>query len=226
MLPTFAQAADRVRYEAGPARRNREVPVAVVRTCPVVGEKDDQRVVERVQPLEVRDHPPDVPVQPVDHRGVDRHLQVQRVLLGGAQACPGPVAVDVAAVRTAEGVDVVLRRAQAGVRRKDPQLAHPLVAGRAHGVPALQVGTAVARDVLLARLQRIVADVVGQVQEEGLAARRRVVEKPQRVVGQDVGLVERRVRDGHVLGRDLLAVQEEGFSRAPSGGIKYSFLTG
>ena len=52
-------------------------------------------------------------------------------------------------------------------------------------------------------------DVVRHVEEERLAARLGVVEEAEGVVGQDVGLVERRVGDRHVLDRDLLAVEEE-----------------
>ena len=212
------------RRRQGPVRRgspggDREVPVAVVGARPVVGQEQDEGVVERAHLGQPRQQPPDVPVHPVDHRRVDGHLQVERVLLGLAQALPWPIVIDVAPERPAVPVHVVLRRAEARIRGNDPELLHARVALRPHRVPAPAVRAAVARDVLVAGLQGIVGDVVRHVEEERLAARLRVVEEAEGVVGQDVGLVERRVRDRHVLDRDLFPVEEERvLPRAVGGG--------
>ena len=182
--PRRRQGAVRRRSAGG----NREVPVAVVGARPVVGQEQDEGVVQSVHLAEPGQEPADVLVHPVDHRRVDGHLQVERVLLGVAQALPFPIVVDVAPERPAVPVHVVLRRAEARVRGNDPQLAHARVPLRAHRVPAPAVRAAVARDVLFPGLQRIVRDVVRHVEEERLAALLRVVEEAEGVVGQDVVL--------------------------------------
>ena len=59
---------------------------------PVVGEEDDDRVVELALVLECLDHPADVDVHPVDHRRVDLHLaRGDGALVGGELGKRRPV---------------------------------------------------------------------------------------------------------------------------------------
>ena len=47
----------------------------------VVGEEQDQRVVESAALVEIVDQLADILVDAIDHRGVDRHLEIHLVLL-------------------------------------------------------------------------------------------------------------------------------------------------
>ena len=80
----------------------------------------------------------------------------------------------------------------------------------ADGVPAGAVRVPIARDVLLAGLQRIVRSVVGQVEEERLAGRVGLVQEPERVIGERIRLVEGLALEVHLLREQFLAVEEEG----------------
>jgi len=124
--------------------------------------------------------------------------------------------VDVAAVRRAEGVDVVFRRAQPRVGRDDVQGAHPFVAHGAHGVPAGAVGPAIPGDVFLAGLQRIVRGVVREVEEEGLPLSSARSRNPS----------AQSVRTSVLCtGMSSAAIcspfRKNGFCHSPSGGMKY-----
>ena len=44
-------------------------------TGPVVGQEEDERVLERAHRIELIEHPADLAIHSIDHRRVDRHLR-------------------------------------------------------------------------------------------------------------------------------------------------------
>ncbi|OPZ07452.1 MAG: hypothetical protein BWZ10_02824 [candidate division BRC1 bacterium ADurb.BinA364] len=144
----------------------------------VVGEKQDQRVVEFSQGFEGCDQPPDIPVHSVDHRGVDRHFQIEGLLV--RDAFPGRIAL-------------VARRQGAGFAIEQPQADHALVSLFAQPIPPAKVAPAIPGDVLGPGVQRIMRRVVGQIEKKGLLLAAVFLQPLDGVVRESVGRVKVRV---------------------------------
>ena len=134
------------------ARRNIRGGIGLLGACPVVGQEHDEGVVPLAQFLDLGKEPAEVLVDPVDHGGVDRHLEVLGILLFLGQVVPclgGP-------------------RGEFVVRADDAHLVHPLEALLTDLVPADLVLAPVLCDVLGPGVERVVGRRVGQVENEGL----------------------------------------------------------
>ena len=142
----------------------------------VVGQEEDEGVVELAGLLQVVEHAADVLVHVVDHRRVYRHALGFRSLLGSAQAVP------------------LRPRRMAFEHRRvgsdQAELLHALETFAAQRVVAVLVARLVLGDVGVVRVQRPVRRGEGEVGEEGLArilAGLDVIDQPG---GEEVGREE------------------------------------
>ena len=92
VLATVDQPGPRQRCEAAePGGRRRVVTVVAdhdLRAGAVVGQEEDQRVLEGTHRAELVQHPADLAIHPVDHRGVNGHLRRLEFALLVGRACP------------------------------------------------------------------------------------------------------------------------------------------
>ena len=184
--PDFVSAEGRVRHgratgseaEIGQARTQRHGLVMAqaahhhLGAGAIVGEKQDERVLHRVHRLKLRQHPADLLVHAVDHRGVDGLFRGLKLLLLVREAFPWhgmprltrPEDLQIALL-AARGDDLRLRIRQGRVHQ--PQFLHALESRRPRGRPALRVGVLVLVDVLLRCLHREMRCRESEVGEEG-----------------------------------------------------------
>ncbi len=139
----------------------------------VVGEEEDQRVLECVHREELVEDPADLAIHPVDHRRVDRHLAGLEIALSRVEDGPGERSVQLVRAEFLDGVGERIRRAQVAFHRGQPgppdlQALEPTPALVSQGVPAGEVGVAIAGDVARRRLEREVRSREGDVAQEGL----------------------------------------------------------
>ncbi|OQB97472.1 MAG: hypothetical protein BWX80_04121 [Candidatus Hydrogenedentes bacterium ADurb.Bin101] len=122
------------------------------RTRAIVGQKQDQRVLEAAHSFQLVHQPADISVHAVHLRRINRHLQVHFIPLRVTESGP-------------------LRRFGVGWRQRpcrvnQAKLFHPLVTVRTQCRPAVPVAAPVPGDIRLVGVQRPVRRVIGEVQEE------------------------------------------------------------
>ena len=140
----------------------------------VVHQEEDEGVIQAAGGFELLHDPPDVLIHPVNHRGIERHLEIQFIPhlfvvgfpLRNVEGGQGPFLVD------------------------QSQLHHPLVALTAELVPAhVLEPAAVLFGVFLAGMQGKMRGVVGDVEKKGLVGMliEAFVHEVEGIVGEDVG---------------------------------------
>ena len=145
-----------------------------LRRAAIVGEDQDQGVVELAQRRKLIRQPPDIAVERRDHAGIDLHIAGVEPLLAGAERVPG---------LRAEG-----KGRQLGVLGNDARRLLPRQPLGPHGVPALVEAALIMVAVGGAGLQRRVGAGEGELQEERLFRRGGTLgaHKPDRLIGQVV----------------------------------------
>ena len=181
-LPRYRQAVPAVGQDLGAAA--------------VVGQEEDQGVVETAGFLECRHDLANAPIHAVDLGGIDLHRALE----------PGPFLAG--NIRPGGHARVALGDRPVGFDQ--PEFDQPLAPFGADRVPAGGVAAPVAGDVLRQRVQRPVGRGVGHVEEERIVAAlalRVVAHEARRVLGDCVrvvvdggfGVVRRREFDGFVV---------------------------
>ena len=172
----------------------------VFRAGTVVGEEEDDGVLELPVAAQRFDDAPDALVHPVDLRRIDLHAAQQpRLVLGLG---PGRLA------------GITLGELPGGVEQSGlHQLLEPL---GAQVVPALVEAALVAGDVVFMRVQRPVRRGVGDVGEEGRVGGFLLVlvDERHRLIADGIGVEERRVGLGLVLDVLVAAGQRVGVVEA------------
>ena len=169
-------------------------PGTALGVAAVVRQEQDERVIEHAALLERRDQPPHRRVHVRHASGVDGHDVIEAVLLRLAQRVP--------------------RRHLVGARRERPGFVHhaefllPGVALLAELVPADLVLAAELGDLVRRRLQREMRRVIGQVEQEGLLGRERLVNELDAEIGIKVGGVPVLRQLRRIIGQRL-AVEEK-----------------
>ena len=162
------------------AMRRRRVRVLLEEfgTATVVGQEEDQRVVEGVAPRKRCDDAADRLVHAVDLGGIDGHAQ--RLPVRIAALVKGP-RLGVARTDRPAAVD-------------EPGIALGFVPGRPDGVPAATVDVGITGDVLLPGMQRPMRCRERDVAEERRPGVERSFDPRDRVLADGVGVVEVRGR--------------------------------
>lgn len=159
-----------------PGRPRLNPPGPLFGRAAVVGQKQNQRVVQPPNPPQRRDQPPDVLIEAVHLRRIDRHPVRQIPPLGLGHLRPWPRRL--------------VARAKRRARRQQPHRLLPGKSLRADRVPADVIAPRVLRDVRRLRLERPMRGDVGQVQEEGdVGAPGGLSDELDRPVGEHVGHV-------------------------------------
>ena len=142
---------------------------------PVVGQKDEHRVVELADLLEVLDQSPYMVVHRVGHAGVDLHAPLLVLVVLCAQALP-----------VAGGLHRRHRRS----RRYQPQRRRLVAARLAQRAPAVLVDALVLVDECARRLDRHMVGLKAKVGKEGLLVLGAGVDVLDRTVDEVLGRVE------------------------------------
>ena len=150
------------------------VPVAAhhdLRARSVVREEQYEGVLERAHRAELVEHPADLLIHAVDHRGVDRHLRGLEPALNLGEPFPRNRPVQFALAQLRDGVGECIGRAEILVERRqgpDLQTQLPLayVPFLPQPIPANKIPVFVARDVIGFGMQRKVGRVEREVLEE------------------------------------------------------------
>ena len=138
---------------------------------PVVGEEQNQRVVEGIHRAELLKHATDLAIHPVDHRGVDRHLRGLKLSLLVGQPAPGQRPVDFRRSECLQRLGKVVRRPHFRFHRRQPARHNPQALNSPPSLPAdrlppLAVFFPIPGDVCRRRVQREVGGRERQIMEE------------------------------------------------------------
>ena len=155
-------------------RRNLRCAGAILVAGTVVREEQHQRVLLLTGTAQPPKQPADVPIHPVDHRGIDGHLQVPGVLVINVIPCGR--------------VTVAGWKLQVPIDQAQPF--HPLQTFLPQLVPAGQELASVPGDVLRRCVQRVMRHRVSHVQEKRLVLSVGLAEKPKSRIGERVGGVK------------------------------------
>ena len=150
-------AVGRLRRDLHHQRSEHVEPAKLLAAGAVVGQEEDEGVVERGGALERADHAPDRAIHRRDHRGIDLHPAGLPLAVGGL---------------VPRGDGGIARR-QHSVVGHDPELALALEARGAQLVPAGVEPSAIVLDVLRLRLHRPVRRGEREIEEERAIGRRR-----------------------------------------------------
>ena len=86
------------------------VPHHDLRTCPVIGKKEDEGVIKRIHSPKLVDDTADIAVHPVDHGGVNGHFDRLESALLFRPVFPGEGPVDLSGAEDLQGFREMIRR--------------------------------------------------------------------------------------------------------------------
>ena len=167
--------------------------------CAIVGQEENDRVVERLERAKLIEHATNLVIHAIDHRGMHRHLGGLKLLLLGRQFVPlhgvghftGADALQQGGLGQVPcGHRVRLQRRQRGIQ--DAHLFHAFPTALAQRVPTGAVGIAIFGDVFRQRLYWKVGDGERKVVKKRPVGKCRGVlfETLDRVIGDRNGRIE------------------------------------